>query len=140
VAAAEPGLPALQIVVDVAELAWQDWALCSDVDPELWFPARDTPNSNDAAAKRICAACPVRDECLQYALTVPLEEDFGIWGGTTEAERQAMQPERHGFRPPRCRNGHRRTGENTRRDEAGRIISCLDCHRDYDHQVRSRVA
>lgn len=131
---------ALQIVVEVAELRWQDWGLCKDTDPDLWYPPRGDQETTAAVAKRICGECPVATECLQYALTIPLEDDWGIWSGTTRDERKAMQPVREGFRPPRCGNGHRRTEENTRRDESGRITSCLDCKRDYDHQQRDRAA
>jgi WhiB family transcriptional regulator, redox-sensing transcriptional regulator len=39
-------------------------------------------------AKRVCALCPVRDDCLGYALE--LEIDYGVWGGTTPAERKRL--------------------------------------------------
>jgi WhiB family redox-sensing transcriptional regulator len=42
----------------------------------------------ESTAKRICAACPVRRECLDYAMRV--HEPFGIWGGLTEAERRQL--------------------------------------------------
>jgi WhiB family redox-sensing transcriptional regulator len=44
--------------------------------------------TREAAAKRICADCPVRRECLEYALRV--REPFGIWGGLNESERRAI--------------------------------------------------
>jgi uncharacterized protein with von Willebrand factor type A (vWA) domain len=40
-------------------------ARCLDADPEAFFPEK---GGSTREAKRICAACPVRDECLQYAL------------------------------------------------------------------------
>ena len=64
---------------------WRDEALCAEVDGDLFFPdVRDT----DREAKRICAACPVQKECLDYAISAG--EEFGVWGGTTEIERRHL--------------------------------------------------
>jgi WhiB family redox-sensing transcriptional regulator len=63
-----------------------DWMLearCLDADPEAFFPEK---GGSTREAKRICAACPVREECLQYALDN--DERFGIWGGLSERERR----------------------------------------------------
>jgi WhiB family redox-sensing transcriptional regulator len=43
----------------------------------------------EAQAKRVCARCPVRDECLDYALRV--HEELGIWGGLDAPERRALR-------------------------------------------------
>ena len=69
-------------------------ALCAQVDPELFFPKVVGPSYTPAAnlAKAICAECPIKLECLQHALET--EEDYGIWGGTTPKERQALQRHR----------------------------------------------
>jgi len=40
-------------------------------------------------AKAICAACPVMDDCLSYALET--NQRSGIWGGTTEKERKSLR-------------------------------------------------
>jgi WhiB family redox-sensing transcriptional regulator len=64
----------------------RDWMLearCLDADPEAFFPEK---GGSTREAKRICAACPVREECLQYALDN--DERFGIWGGLSERERR----------------------------------------------------
>jgi hypothetical protein len=42
-------------------------------------------------AKKLCAECMVREECLAYA--VAGDEKFGIWGGLTERERKRMKRE-----------------------------------------------
>ena len=42
----------------------------------------------EAEAKRVCRRCPVRSECLQYALRV--REPLGIWGGLDALERRAL--------------------------------------------------
>lgn len=62
---------------------WMDSAACASVDPELWFPER---GSNPRRAKRICADCPVRAQCLAFAVEHHI--DYGIWGGLTEHERR----------------------------------------------------
>lgn len=38
--------------------------------------------------RAVCAACPVRLECLADALDNRM--DFGVWGGMTERERRAL--------------------------------------------------
>lgn len=66
---------------------WQDGALCAQTDPELWFPGVGEPA---IPAKRICAVCPVREACLDYALAAG-PRIYGIWGGTTEKERRQLR-------------------------------------------------
>lgn len=65
-----------------------DWtidALCSQVDPEIFFPDK---GASTRPAKRVCSACPVRAECLQFA--VDHHERFGIYGGLSERERRRL--------------------------------------------------
>lgn len=71
-----------------AETAWMSWALCAETDPELFFPEK---GGSPRRAKEICAGCPVRQECLEYALK---NGETGVWGGTTEwhRERSGDQP------------------------------------------------
>lgn len=66
---------------------WQDQARCVGADPELFFPA---PSVNAFWAKRICAECPVRTECLQWALEVG--DDDAVLGGTSARQRRGMKP------------------------------------------------
>ena len=78
------GLPAGGPGIDAEED--RDWMLearCLDADPEAFFPEK---GGSTREAKRICAACPVRAECLDYALRN--DERFGIWGGLSERERR----------------------------------------------------
>jgi WhiB family transcriptional regulator, redox-sensing transcriptional regulator len=65
---------------------WAVRALCVGFDPEAFFPAGD-----DAAAeaRAICAACPVRGQCLAYAVTA--DERFGIWGGLDPRQRHTLR-------------------------------------------------
>ena len=45
-----------------------------------------------AAAKSICAACPVLAQCLDFALEA--RQDYGVWGGLTEDERRSLRRSR----------------------------------------------
>lgn len=69
------------------DLSWQDGAPCESSDPEQFFPGRG-PGSSDAA-KRVCLGCPVKDVCLEYALTHG--ERWGVWGGLSEVERRQLK-------------------------------------------------
>ena len=68
------------------ELAWQERALCAQTDPEAFFPEK---GGSTREAKRVCMACEVRAECLEYALAH--DERFGIWGGLSERERRRVK-------------------------------------------------
>jgi WhiB family transcriptional regulator, redox-sensing transcriptional regulator len=66
---------------------WADDAACREVgDWAMFFPER---GGSPALAKTVCARCPVRDECLDYALDHHIRER-GVWGGMTEKERAAL--------------------------------------------------
>lgn len=52
----------------------------------LWFPERGELTT---AAQEICAACPVQQDCLDYALTTVQKN--GIWGGRSERQRRRMR-------------------------------------------------
>jgi WhiB family redox-sensing transcriptional regulator len=47
-------------------------------------------------ARRVCADCPVRDVCLEYALDHHIEH--GVWGGASERARRRMALRRGGVR------------------------------------------
>src|SRR6476619_4968695 len=65
---------------------WQERALCSQTDPEAFFPEK---GGSTREAKRICSRCDVKGECLEYALGH--DERFGIWGGLSERERRRLK-------------------------------------------------
>lgn len=71
---------------DTDPLAWQADALCSQTDPEAFFPEK---GGSTRDAKRICNQCEVKSECLEYALQN--DERFGIWGGLSERERRKLK-------------------------------------------------
>jgi WhiB family redox-sensing transcriptional regulator len=77
--------------VGTTRASWDTDAACRGPQSALFFPPtpRETPDRRDlreAAAKQICLRCPVRRECLDYALRSP--EQFGVWGGLNEDERR----------------------------------------------------
>lgn len=81
------GLPGLADPLEVeGELAWQVDALCAQTDPEAFFPEK---GGSTRDAKKVCASCTVRSECLEYALSN--DERFGIWGGLSERERRRLR-------------------------------------------------
>lgn len=67
---------------------WTEFAACQYVDADLWFPEK---GGSPLSAMRICMGCEVRAECLEYALRG--NEQSGIWGGTSEAQRRRMRAE-----------------------------------------------
>jgi WhiB family redox-sensing transcriptional regulator len=69
---------------------WRDRAACRDADPELFFPVSAVgPGARQIAeAKAVCARCPVREQCLDYAMANGL--DHGVFGGTTDTERRQL--------------------------------------------------
>jgi WhiB family redox-sensing transcriptional regulator len=70
---------------------WQYEAACRGEDTALffapnYFEKRHQKDAREARAKAICARCPVRDACLDYALRI--REPHGVWGGLNELERR----------------------------------------------------
>jgi WhiB family redox-sensing transcriptional regulator len=76
-----------------AEELWQVKAACRGPHTSLFFAPshferKDDQEAREARAKSICAACPVKGPCLEYALRI--REPHGIWGGLNEVERRAL--------------------------------------------------
>ena len=76
--------------------SWQDEGACRNEDLNIFFgpdgerqPERDI---RERKAKAICADCPVRIDCLNYALSRP--EKYGTWGGLNEDERSSERRRR----------------------------------------------
>jgi WhiB family transcriptional regulator, redox-sensing transcriptional regulator len=65
---------------------WRELAACRGADLGLFFPER---GESAGPAREACAACPVRQPCLDYAITNRIVH--GIWGGLTERERRALR-------------------------------------------------
>jgi WhiB family transcriptional regulator, redox-sensing transcriptional regulator len=80
--------------------SWTARALCRGLDPKL-FCGTDQETfafrkAREREAKQVCAVCPVREPCLDYALRY---NQHGVWGGTTDEERIQIRtgrwPRRH---------------------------------------------
>ena len=67
------------------ETSWMLESRCRGVNPAQFFPS---DGLGVEAAQRVCAACPVRVVCLEYALTNRIEH--GVWGGASERERRRI--------------------------------------------------
>jgi len=76
------------------EDSWVARGACRHSDPDLFFPvaARGPALRQLAQAKRVCECCPVRVQCLEYALQSG--QSFGVWGGASEEERRLMRRRR----------------------------------------------
>lgn len=78
----------------VTALDWSDLAACRGSEGSLFFSPEVTERKDDRVereqlAKKLCASCPVREDCLEAALQ--RHESYGIWGGLNELERRAFQ-------------------------------------------------
>jgi WhiB family transcriptional regulator, redox-sensing transcriptional regulator len=77
----------------VIDAVWMEDAACREpgVDPELFFPVSEFGLGvrQVAAARAVCARCPVQRECRDWALQAG--EPAGIWGGTTPEERRLLR-------------------------------------------------
>ncbi|HLT70084.1 MAG TPA: WhiB family transcriptional regulator [Acidimicrobiales bacterium] len=75
-----------------ADREWMARAACAGASTETFFPQQGE-NDKVEAAKRVCSGCPVRVECLSYALEHRIV--FGVWGGTSEKQRKILRSGRH---------------------------------------------
>jgi WhiB family redox-sensing transcriptional regulator len=79
--------------VEAVDRSWQLKGLCRGNHSYLFFPPssverKEERERREAKAKAICSACPVKIDCLEFALEI--REPYGIWGGLTETERRQM--------------------------------------------------
>ena len=70
---------------------WRHRALCRDEDPELFFPigTAGPAERQIEQAKTVCRRCIVQTDCLEWAMETG--QDAGVWGGTSEDERRALE-------------------------------------------------
>ena len=68
---------------------WQTMAACRGEPVEMFIPDRGGPS---VRAKQLCANCPVRPDCLKFALAIP--DLVGYWAGTNERERRRLRAAR----------------------------------------------
>jgi WhiB family redox-sensing transcriptional regulator len=75
-----------------AEFTWMRDAKCRGIDPAEFFPSDGLGVDR---ARRVCDDCPVKAECLEYALEYRIEH--GVWGGASERERRRILRRRRGI-------------------------------------------
>lgn len=87
------------------ETDWRAAARCRTADAEALFIG----GARQRITRRFCRPCPVRLECLAYALDERIE--YGVWGGLTERQRRALlkaHPRVPSWRAALRRTAHRR--------------------------------
>jgi WhiB family redox-sensing transcriptional regulator len=89
--------PARVFVAD--EIPWQGQAACRRTDATVFFPPphfelKPQKDEREDAARALCRACPVQQDCLDYSLEI--RESHGIWGGLNEFERRRVLRQRAG--------------------------------------------
>lgn len=65
---------------------WRRHAPCLGIDADVFFPQR---GEDVGSARRVCAGCPVKVQCLTFALNE--NEHYGIWGGLSERQRRQLR-------------------------------------------------
>ena len=78
----------------VLDTEWMAQGNCADKPPSLFFPSDGV---GVEVAKRVCADCPMKAMCLEYALSNRI--DHGVWGGTSDRERRRIHKARAARRP-----------------------------------------
>jgi WhiB family redox-sensing transcriptional regulator len=110
-------VPYTTLEVTPVPLEIQLYGECGNAEPELFF--RDDVRSQHKALS-ICGQCPVQKLCLSYALD---NEEYGVWGGTTESQRVALRGKTKLVTPEQRRHAAMireaiATGNRTVRDKA----------------------
>lgn len=83
----------LDLVLDQA--SWWNEGACVGMHPDLFFKPDRRLKDPFANGRAVCNRCPVREECLEYALEN--HEQHGLWGGLNLTERRAVQRQRKVF-------------------------------------------
>jgi WhiB family transcriptional regulator, redox-sensing transcriptional regulator len=83
----------LDLLSEAPATSWQQRGLCRETDATVFFPPSNFEHkaereAREEKAKAICLRCPVRPQCLDWALAT--REPFGVWGGYSELERKQI--------------------------------------------------
>lgn len=82
-------VPDIQLPPDTR---WHEFAACSDVDSEVFFPSREPEKgASYVEAARHCESCPVRRRCLTEAMKMWPDEIYGMWGGFTPRQLRRLR-------------------------------------------------
>lgn len=74
-----------------SDISWMQEAACQGEPVEHFFPSGDSPALYELG-RLVCRDCPVRKDCLEYALRERLDD--GLWGGLTVDERRRIRRDR----------------------------------------------
>ncbi len=74
----------------MTDTSWMAEGTCREHPPNVFFPQDGV---GVEVARRICATCPVRELCLEYAVSNRIEH--GVWGGMSERGRRRLARSRH---------------------------------------------
>lgn len=98
------GRPSTDMIYELPEMRWATRAACRGMYAELsfWSPTSElnyhkgemghARRRREADCKAVCKTCPVRIECLQWALD---HDELGVWGGTTDDDRHRLRAARY---------------------------------------------
>jgi Zn finger protein HypA/HybF involved in hydrogenase expression len=83
---------------------------CLNTPAEWWFATGDDnkPAQVDKA-KACCKRCPLLIRCRNWALSRPVAEVHGVWGGMTQYEREQERQKTKSVNCPRCNRWTRMT-------------------------------
>lgn len=112
-------------------------ASCKDIiNPDLFFPETRQERAKCLPIIRtLCAGCPVRKECLDYAIKNRITE--GWWGGLSPSQR-GIKSSRKGFVEETLSSKIRALHDSGRQPE--QIALLLDCQLNYVLKAISRGA
>ena len=70
---------------------WRELGSCRKLATSMFFPIGQTGEAEVkiARAKKVCVTCPVRQQCLEFAITT--NQEYGVWGGHSEEERRVIR-------------------------------------------------
>ncbi|CAM5591620.1 WhiB family transcriptional regulator [Streptomyces purpurascens] len=124
---------------------WRQYAACIGIDPRAFFPVGYHARAQVNAARRVCATCPVRQQCAAFAIEVG--EHNGIWGGMSQQE---LRQKRRRFRartdttspkppakkrePAKC--GTRAGYQKHLREKTEICAPCRQANTDADNRLR----
>jgi WhiB family redox-sensing transcriptional regulator len=78
------------LLKESGDVSWIPQAACRGADQSDFFPSKKGESAK--RAKKVCQGCPVRLDCLDYALRHRLFD--GVWGGCGERERRTLARKR----------------------------------------------
>ena len=64
--------------VDPDELDWHRFAMCQDLDREIFFDKYESDETQARITDQVCLSCPVMKECLMAGTQ---NSEYGTWGG-----------------------------------------------------------